>query len=218
MTGQQPLGSLGAVPFSKRTAQTQLVVKDQQTVVIGGLVRNRIARTDTKIPLLGDIPVLGALFRSTSTSLQKSNLVLVLTPYIIREQEDLRTVFERKMQERQEFLDHYFVFSDDTQYEPPKDYSRTNGLLEDIRQSFADVEDQRHLDELTRPREMQTHEPGRPLELPSLGGEARAEAGRARSACRRSTCGAARRRPRPRPRPSTSPPRRATSRRSRDKG
>jgi general secretion pathway protein D len=171
VTGQQPLGSLGAVPFSKRTAQTQLVVKDQQTVVIGGLVRNRIARTDTKIPLLGDIPVLGALFRSTSTSLQKSNLVLVLTPYIIREQEDLRTVFERKMQERQEFLDHYFVFSDETQYEPPKDYSRTNGLLEDIRQSFADVEDQRHLEELTRPREMKTHEPGQPLELPSLGGE-----------------------------------------------
>jgi general secretion pathway protein D len=172
VNGQQPLGTLGAVPFSKRTAQTQLVVRDQQTVVIGGLVRNRIARTETKIPLLGDIPVLGALFRSSSTSLQKSNLVLVLTPYIIREQSDLRTVFERKMQERQEFLDHYFVFSDDTAYEPPKDYSRTNGLLQDIRQSYADVEDQRRLDELTRPREMKTHEPGQPLELPSLGGDA----------------------------------------------
>jgi general secretion pathway protein D len=146
-------------------------VKDQQTVVIGGLVRNRIARTDTKIPLLGDIPVLGALFRSTSTSLQKSNLVLVLTPYIIREQDDLRTVFERKMQERQEFLDHYFVFSDETEYEPPKDYSRTNGLLEDIRQSYADVEEQRRMEELTKPREMKTHEPGQPLELPSLGGD-----------------------------------------------
>jgi general secretion pathway protein D len=169
--GLPPVGSLGAQPFSKRTAQTQLVVKDQQTVVIGGLVRTYIARTDTKIPLLGDIPVLGALFRSTSTSMQKANLVLVLTPYIIREQEDLRTVFERKMQERQEFLDHYFVFSDETQYEPPKDYSRTNGLLEDIRQSYAEVEDQRRLDDLTRPREMKTHEPGQPLELPSLGAD-----------------------------------------------
>ncbi len=120
VNGQQPLGTLGAVPFAKRTAQTQLVVKDQQTVVIGGLVRNRIARTDTKIPLLGDIPVLGALFRSSSTSLQKSNLVLVLTPYIIREQDDLRTVFERKMQERQEFLDHYFVFSDEHAVRAPE--------------------------------------------------------------------------------------------------
>jgi general secretion pathway protein D len=177
LTGQQPIGSLGAVPFSKRTAQTQLVVKDQQTVVIGGLVRNRIARTDTKIPLLGDIPVLGALFRSSSSSLQKSNLILVLTPYIIREQADLRTVFERKLQERQEFLDHYFVFADEQQYEPPKDYSRTSGLLEDIRQSYMAVDEQRHLDELTRPREMKTHEPGAPLELPApIAGESAAAA------------------------------------------
>ncbi len=179
VTGQQPLGSLGVVPFAKRTAQTQLVVKDQQSVVIGGLVRNHIARTDTKIPLLGDIPVLGALFRSRSTSLQKSNLILVLTPYIIREQADLRTVFERKMQERQEFLDHYFVFSDQTEYEPPKDYSRTNGLLEDIRRSYGEAAEQRRLDELTRPRELKTHEPGQPLELPMPVGEARTPAGTA---------------------------------------
>jgi len=167
VTGQQPIGTLGVVPFAKRTAQTQLVVKDQQPVVIGGLVRNRVARTDTKIPLLGDIPVLGALFRSRSSSMQKSNLILVLTPYIIREQSDLRGVFERKMQERQEFLDHYFVFAEQNEYEPPKDYSRTNGLLEDIRQSYGEVDEQRRLEELTRPREMKTHEPGQPLELPT---------------------------------------------------
>jgi general secretion pathway protein D len=169
----QAQGTLGAVPFSKRTAQTQLVVKDQQTVVIGGLVRNFLSRTDTKIPLLGDIPVLGALFRSRQSSMQKSNLILVLTPYIVREQSDLRAVFERKMQERQEFLDHYFVFNDQTQYEPPKDYSRTNGLLEDIRASFMELSDRKHLEELTRPREVRTHEPGQPLELPApVGGPA----------------------------------------------
>ena len=73
-----------------------------------------------------------------ASDMQKSNLILVLTPYIIREQADLRTVFERKMQERQEFLDHYFVFSEQNEYEAPKDYSRTNGLLEDIRQSYIE--------------------------------------------------------------------------------
>jgi general secretion pathway protein D len=175
ITGQQPIGSLGVVPFAKRTATTQLVVKDQQTIVIGGLMRSRVARTDTKIPLLGDIPVLGALFRSRSSTLQKSNLILVLTPYIIREQADLRTVFERKMQERQEFLDHYFVFAEQNEYEAPKDYSRMVGLLEDIRQSYTDVDDQRRLEELQRPREIKTHEPGQPLELPgpvSVGGAA----------------------------------------------
>jgi general secretion pathway protein D len=167
IAGLPPVGSLGVQPFSKRTAQTQLVVKDQQTVVIGGLVRNQISRTDTKIPLLGDIPVLGALFRSTSSSMQKSNLILVLTPYIIREQADLRTVFERKMQERQEFLDHYFVFADQNGYEPPKDYSRLNGLLQEIRKSFEDIDEERRLEEITRPRERLTHEPGQPLELPT---------------------------------------------------
>jgi len=167
VAGQQPMGTLGAIPFAKRTANTQLVVKDQQTVVIGGLVRSHVARSDTKIPLLGDIPVLGALFRSRSSTLTKSNLILVLTPYIIREQADLRKIFERKMQERQEFLDHYFVFAEQQEYEPPKDYSRTNGLLEDIRQSYLDIDEQRRMEELTRPREMKTHEPGQPLELPA---------------------------------------------------
>ncbi|MBV9945275.1 MAG: type II secretion system secretin GspD, partial [Myxococcales bacterium] len=175
--GLPPVGTLGAQPFSKRTAQTQLVVKDQQTVVIGGLVRNHIARTDTKIPLLGDIPVLGALFRSSQNTLEKTNLVLVLTPYIIREQADLRTVFERKMQERQEFLDHYFVFSDQTDYEAPKDYSRMNGLLEEIRQSYMDLDEQRRFEEVLRPREMKTHTAGQPLELPTTVGPRLAPAG-----------------------------------------
>jgi general secretion pathway protein D len=178
VAGQQPLGTLGAIPFAKRTATTQLVVKDQQTIVIGGLMRSHVSRTDTKIPLLGDIPVLGALFRSSSSSMVKSNLILVLTPYIIREQNDLRTVFERKMQERQEYLDHYFNFSDQNEYEAPKDYSRTNGLLEEIRQAYIDVDEQRRLEDLQRPREMKTHSPGQPIELPTpISGEISARSG-----------------------------------------
>jgi general secretion pathway protein D len=167
VSGQQPVGSLGAIAFAKRTAQTQLVVRDQQTVVIGGLLHSHLAISDTKIPLLGDIPVLGTLFRSRSTSLQKTNLILVLTPYIIREQSDLRTVFERIMQERQEFLDHYFVFSDENEYAPPKEYSRTNGLLEDIRQSYLELGEQQRMVELARPGKALTHEPGSSLELPA---------------------------------------------------
>ena len=161
-----PVGALGTIALVKRTAQTTLTVRDQQTVVIGGLMRNRVSHSEDKIPLLGDIPVLGALFRSTKNDLQKSNLILVLTPYIIREQSDLRQVFERKMQERQEFLDRYFVFNESQQYEAPHDWSRTNGLVEDIRQAYLSVEEQRALDELTKPKEVKGHEPGQPLEMP----------------------------------------------------
>lgn len=159
-------GTLGVVPITKRTANTTLVVKDQQTVVIGGLMRNRITHSQQKIPVLGDIPVLGALFRKSTDVTQKTNLILVLTPYIIREQNDLRTIFERKMQERQEFLDRYFVFSDQVEYQPPKDYSRTTGLMEEIRASYRALAEQEKLDELTKPKDVKTHSPGDPIELP----------------------------------------------------
>ncbi len=164
---QAPQGQLGVVPITKRTATTQLTVSDQQTVVIGGLMRNRVTHSQDKIPVLGDIPVLGAFFRSTHNDMQKTNLILILTPYIIREQADLRTIFERKMQERQEFLDRYFVFSEDQQYNPPKDYSRTNGLLEVIRQAYLDSDEKRRLEELTGPRPMLGHDPTEPIQMPT---------------------------------------------------
>jgi general secretion pathway protein D len=161
-------GQLGVVPISKRNAATQLIVHDQQTVVIGGLMRSRVTHSRDKIPLLGDIPVLGALFRNTTDTMQKTNLLLILTPFIIREQSDLRTVFERKMQERQEFLDRYFVFSDANQYQPPHDYSRAYGLIEQIRQSFMSVDEKKLLDEAARPKAFRGHEPGVPLEMPAV--------------------------------------------------
>ena len=130
-------------------------------------MRNRITHSETKIPILGDIPVLGALFRQTIDGMEKSNLILILTPFIIREQSDLRTIFERKMQERQDFLDRYFIFSDKQDYQPPHDYSRTYGLLEDIRQSYRSIEESKILDEATRPKEVRGHEPGEPLEMPA---------------------------------------------------
>jgi general secretion pathway protein D len=170
-------GALGAIPITQRRANTTIVVDDQQTVVIGGLMRDTLTKSSHKIPVLGDLPVLGFLFRTTSSTKQKSNLLLILTPYIIRDQQDLRKVFERKMQERQEFLDRYFVF--EGQWEPPRDYSRANGLIEDIRQAYAALEEQMRLEEESRPIDKGGHEPSAPIELPSgvKGGPAGAPAG-----------------------------------------
>ncbi len=70
------------------------------------------------------------------------------------------------MQERQEFLDRYFVFTEEHDYKPPHDYTRTNGLVEDIRQRpTAPSRSSERLDEITRPKEVQGHDPGEPLEL-----------------------------------------------------
>lgn len=170
-------GALGAIPINKRTASTTLVVRDQQTVVIGGLVRDGVTTSETKIPVLGDIPVLGFLFRQRVKTKTKTNLLLVLTPYVIRDQEDLRAIFERKMQERQEFLDRYFVFSESAAWEPPRDFSRANGLVEEIRQQMLEEEERARLEEESRPRQLQQHTPVEPVGLPTFGGRGAAGGG-----------------------------------------
>lgn len=138
------VGTLGVVPIQKRAATTTVVAEDQQTIVIGGLVRDEYVTSKEKIPVLGDIPLLGALFSHTATTRRKSNLLLILTPHVIREQADLRRIFEQKMRERQEFLDRHFVFSD-SDWKPPRDWSRTTGLVETTRQAYRSVDAQRAL-------------------------------------------------------------------------
>jgi len=157
-------GDLGAVSITQRNAKTTLVVDDQQTVVIGGLMRDTKLESEEKIPLLGDLPVLGFLFRNSTTTTQKSNLLLILTPYVIQSQEDLRKVFTRKMQERQEFLDRYFIFN--SEWSPPRDYARANGLVEEIRQAFVQMGEQRRLELESMPSDTKTHQPTEPLDLP----------------------------------------------------
>lgn len=165
------VGQLGAIPITKRTANTTVVVQDQQTVVIGGLMRDEIVTSREKIPVLGDLPLLGALFRHSQTTKRKANLLLILTPHVIREQADLRRIFERKMQERQEFLDRYFVFANQD-WEPPRDWTRTNGLVEDIRQTYRELEEQRRLELEAQGPEHEERLPSDPIDLP---GEVRDE-------------------------------------------
>lgn len=160
--GEALPGNLGAIPIQQRIAKTQVLVRDQQTVVIGGLMRDRISTNETKIPILGDIPIIGALFRSTSRQTQKTNLLLFLTPYVVRTPDDLRAIFERKMRERQEFVDRYFVFGDHD-YTPPLDYSRTRGLLGEIFLELDALEEERTLLEELRTRPPPEHVPRPPL-------------------------------------------------------
>jgi len=134
-------GTLGVVSINRRTARTEVMVRDQQTIVIGGLMRDAIQNSEDKVPVLGDIPILGALFRKTSKQKRKTNLLLILTPYIIRDPGDLREIFERKMQERQQMIDRYFVFGED-KFTPHIDYSRTRGVVSEIINEIDAVEEE----------------------------------------------------------------------------
>ena len=80
----------------KRTAKTTVVVKDNETVVIGGLVGDSTENDTYKVPLLGDIPILGWLFKTHSTSREKTNLYVFLTPHIVRTQKDAAGLYQEK--------------------------------------------------------------------------------------------------------------------------
>jgi len=70
--------------LNKRSANTVVVTPDAQPVVIGGLIQNQKSSSESKIPLLGDIPILGNLFKFSSHSNQKTELLIFLTPHIIQ--------------------------------------------------------------------------------------------------------------------------------------
>jgi general secretion pathway protein D len=116
---------------NKRTIKTNISVKDQSTIVIGGLIQERTIQGVRKVPLLGDIPLLGWLFRSTDNTKTKTNLLLFLTPYIIHDQSDYRRIYERKRQEQQEFLQAFY--GEKSKYEPTVEYSRKTGPYTKVR-------------------------------------------------------------------------------------
>ncbi len=94
-----------AVGTTERNAQTTVLVGDSDTVALGGLVRDRSSEQTTKIPLLGDIPILGWLFKAKSTKVEKRNLVILMTPHIVRQYEKVRAILDKKLKERDEFLE-----------------------------------------------------------------------------------------------------------------
>jgi type II secretion system protein D len=83
----------------QRTADTTITVKDGQTIVIGGLINENYERYEEKVPLLGDIPLLGWLFRSETQVLVRNELVIVITPHIVRSPADLDRVRELTQRE-----------------------------------------------------------------------------------------------------------------------
>jgi general secretion pathway protein D len=117
---------------SKRSAKTTVVAKDQETVVIGGIMQDRTIESVSKVPILGDVPLLGHLFRETTKRKTKTNLLLFLTPYIIRDQSDFRRIFERKMSERQQFVEQFY--GQVAGYDVPVDFTRKTGPLGRMRQ------------------------------------------------------------------------------------
>jgi general secretion pathway protein D len=84
---------------TKRSMETTTIAKDQQTLVVGGLVRDNISISERKVPLLGDIPFLGWLFRFQSRQTEKLNLLVFLTPTLVKDDADIVELNVRKATE-----------------------------------------------------------------------------------------------------------------------
>ncbi|MDP2344175.1 MAG: type II secretion system secretin GspD [Deltaproteobacteria bacterium] len=140
ISGQVNIGGVNNPIISSRTVKSVVVTADQRTVVIGGLMQDKKSDSESKVPFFGDIPVIGWLFKNWSDTSKKTNLILLLTPYIVRDEEDFRKIYDLKMKERQAFIDSYFT--DARRYDPFIDYERKTGPLGKLVQAI-DLEMQR---------------------------------------------------------------------------
>ena len=96
-----------AVHITKRSIETKLILHDGETAVLGGLMTDKEVRNENKVPLLGDIPVLGWLFKGSTVTKQKRNLIVFLTPTIIRgkdQKNQTRRLLGKKLDERIDFI------------------------------------------------------------------------------------------------------------------
>jgi general secretion pathway protein D len=92
-----PLGEMSTdLITNKRNIRTTVLVEDRETIVLGGLIDDDVQESVKKVPFLGDIPLLGRLFKTTSITRTKRNLMVFLRPTIVRDSEDVRAISNRK--------------------------------------------------------------------------------------------------------------------------
>ena len=158
---------------SKRSTKTTVVARDQQTVIIGGLMADRISENVTKIPILGDIPVLGFFFRNTTKTVKKSNIIIAITPYVVSDLSDLRRVAEKKLRERREFIERYSSLEDTSKLDSiDRDLHRKRGMLEEINRTVREMEEDER--QLRLIRERDERDESSPIE-PTAVGEAESQ-------------------------------------------
>jgi len=104
----------------KRTAKTTTVVKDNETIVMGGLVGDSTEDDVYRVPLLGDIPFLGWLFRTHSNTREKTNMYVFLTPHIVRTKQDADKIYQGKRGEMGEVVEGIIKLNEKTLEQKPQ--------------------------------------------------------------------------------------------------
>lgn len=102
------VASLNAPITVKREVNTNVLCRDGQTIVIGGLMEDKVTNTKQKVPLLGDIPLLGFFFSETEKKVSKSNLLIFITPHVVKDSTDFSEILERKVEQRNRFIEENY--------------------------------------------------------------------------------------------------------------
>ena len=96
-----------SIAITKREIKTNIILDDNETAVLGGLMKDEETEIISKFPILGDIPILGWLFKTKDIKKEKKNLLVFITPTIIKNTSDHKRVFKDKVDERIDFLKKY---------------------------------------------------------------------------------------------------------------
>ena len=106
--GNAEFGRTNSPSFVSREAETTVVVQDGESVVLGGIIDDQVRRSRSGVPYLMDVPVLGRLFRVDSEKVERTELIILITPRVIRNRQELRTVtdeFTGRIQTLKEMID-----------------------------------------------------------------------------------------------------------------
>ncbi len=131
LTGADGVGNaqeVGVALINRRIENT-VVVADEETVVIGGLISEQYDDNESKVPWLGDVPILGWLFKTHSRKLTKQNLLIFLTPHIVRTPDHLEAETIRKREE--------FRLRTIGKYDPQQEEKRLQTVLGDTRRHWG---------------------------------------------------------------------------------
>ncbi len=93
--------------LGKRDIKTKVNVIDGRTIVVGGLIRNDRTSSETKVPLLGDIPLLGWLFKTKSVQYTKKNLLIFITPHIVTKEKQIEGLTKEKLKIHKRMKEKY---------------------------------------------------------------------------------------------------------------
>ncbi|MCK4275699.1 MAG: hypothetical protein KAX78_04240, partial [Phycisphaerae bacterium] len=89
---------VNAIVINSRSAKTTVTVQDGHTIIIGGLITTREENREDKVPFFGDLPLVGNLFKSTRIVKERAELLIILTPHVLRNTADIDTMTQREIQ------------------------------------------------------------------------------------------------------------------------